>query len=413
MRHARLVFAMRLAMIAAGGGVAVATGRGTFTPASLAGLHADRWLALALFTLAAMVAETYPIRVGDDTSYVLSDAAIFAGALLLPPGLLSLMCVAVGVVGALHDPRAHRWFKASFNTATWLLGAQAASALVAATGAARADGPVAVAWLVAAIVVNVAIIHLLISATVSLESGIPPHKLEGNHIRYLAVDGLIQTMGVLSALLWAAHPWAVALMLAPLTLPYWLLKGIQLVRLADIDPKTSLHNHRYFERALSAALTEGARTARPVAILFADQDYLRAVNNAHGHLAGDAVLRQLADVLRAHMRQKDTVARWGGEEFVAILPGTDLDTAVGIAERLRADVAAHPFDVGGERPLRCTTSIGVAAAPAHGWDREGLLGQADRAVYAAKAQGRDRVCVAPDTTPGQGAISDGVAASVA
>jgi len=237
--------------------------------------------------------------------------------------------------------------------------------------------------------------------------------LEGNHIRYLAVDGLIQTMSVLSALLWAAHPWAVALMLAPLTLPYWLLKGIQLVRLADIDPKTSLHNHRYFERALSAALTEGARTARPVALLFADLDYLRAVNNAHGHLAGDAVLRQLADVLRAHMRQKDTVARWGGEEFVAILPGTDLDTAVGIAERLRADVAAHPFDVGGERPLRCTTSIGVAAAPAHGWDREGLLGQADRAVYAAKAQGRDRVCVAPDTTPGQGALPDGVAASVA
>ena len=124
----------------------------------------------------------------------------------------------------------------------------------------------------------------------------------------------------------------------------------------------------------------------------ADLDLLRDINNSYGHLAGDAVLKGVADVFRMQLRHYDVPARFGGEEFSILLPETSDEEALEIAERIRREVAERAFDVEtSSQPIRATISIGVAAYPRDGQDGNELIHQADLAVYRAKLQGRNRV----------------------
>ncbi|HZO63161.1 MAG TPA: diguanylate cyclase, partial [Gaiellaceae bacterium] len=133
------------------------------------------------------------------------------------------------------------------------------------------------------------------------------------------------------------------------------------------------------------------RFDRPLSILLADLDLLRRVNNAHGHLAGDEVLKGVADVLRRELRPFDIPCRFGGEEFAVILPETGHEDAIAIAERIRRVVASTRFAVpGGDAEIRATVSLGVATHPENGSADE-LLQQADLALYRSKALGRNRV----------------------
>jgi diguanylate cyclase (GGDEF)-like protein/PAS domain S-box-containing protein len=164
-----------------------------------------------------------------------------------------------------------------------------------------------------------------------------------------------------------------------------------LARLADIaetDPLTGLGNRRFFDRFLATALDE------PAAVLSIDLDDLKVINDLYGHEAGDAALRAVAPVLRGVLRDTDIVARIGGDEFAALLPGADLETAVHIAERLRA--AMHGVSVP-HGPARI--SVGCAAGPASVPPRQ-MLREADEALFRAKRAGRDRVeAVVPGTQP--------------
>ena len=124
----------------------------------------------------------------------------------------------------------------------------------------------------------------------------------------------------------------------------------------------------------------------------ADLDLLRDINNTYGHLAGDAVLKGIAEVFRTQLRHYDVPARFGGEEFSILLPETSPEEAIEIAERIRREVAERAFDVEtSSQPIRATVSIGVAAYPRDGQDANELIHQADLAVYRAKLQGRNRV----------------------
>lgn len=157
----------------------------------------------------------------------------------------------------------------------------------------------------------------------------------------------------------------------------------EIERLAASDPLTGLPNRRMFDATLDRELARCRRNGQPLALAVADVDHFKAVNDQHGHQAGDEVLRELAGALRRAIRQEDIVARYGGEEFVVLLPDADVGAALLVAERLRAAA-------GEVRRLPTTISIGVAVLDP-GSGGAGLVARADTALYRAKAAGRDRV----------------------
>jgi diguanylate cyclase (GGDEF)-like protein len=171
-------------------------------------------------------------------------------------------------------------------------------------------------------------------------------------------------------------------------------KQERMLALATTDPVTELPNHRALLARLDQELERARQYDRDCSLLFLDLDHFKALNDGYGHTAGDAVLCEFAGLVRARLRRIDTVGRWGGEEFVAILPELQADEALVLAEEVRATVAAHTFNVGGGIHLMC--SVGLASCPTHAQEREGLLSAADQAMYAAKRFGRNQVRVAND-----------------
>ncbi len=168
---------------------------------------------------------------------------------------------------------------------------------------------------------------------------------------------------------------------------------------ATTDALTGVANRRTILETLGRELERSRRAGTSCAVVFVDLDHFKRVNDTHGHAAGDAVLRQAAATMRSILRPYDLLGRYGGEEFVAVLPGCDAAGAQAVAERLRATVSAAPTVVG-ELSLRVTCSIGVAVGGgASGADRERLLSAADAALYRAKQVGRDRVVVDGDDRP--------------
>jgi diguanylate cyclase (GGDEF)-like protein/PAS domain S-box-containing protein len=166
----------------------------------------------------------------------------------------------------------------------------------------------------------------------------------------------------------------------------------ELERLATTDGLTGLLNRRHLTALTERELRRRDRHAFDLAVLVIDADHFKAINDRHGHLAGDLVLRALGRLLLEEVRATDLVCRWGGEEFVAVLVGTDLDGARRAAERMVERCASH--DVAHDRgTLRVTVSIGVTACAPDEHDVERIVERADRAMYAAKQAGRNTVVV--------------------
>ena len=172
-------------------------------------------------------------------------------------------------------------------------------------------------------------------------------------------------------------------------------------RLSVTDGLTGLWNFRYFQLTLAREIERGSRFDRPLALLMLDLDHFKRVNDQYGHQRGDAVLIELAERLRGLVRDVDTLARYGGEELVVVLPETDEPGAVRAAERICEAVRATTFGLSGELPVPVTVSIGVAVFPGHGATPSALLRAADDALYAAKREGRDawRLAPAPAAAP--------------
>ncbi len=160
---------------------------------------------------------------------------------------------------------------------------------------------------------------------------------------------------------------------------------------ARTDALTGLPNRRAFDDALARQLAEWRRTQAAFAVMLIDADHFKAINDRHGHSAGDFVLTRLAEILQASVRKMDLIARIGGEEFAVILPSTTGMSAGRAAEHCHAAVASHAFDRD-EVELRLTVSIGIATVHT-GDDRESLLRRADEALYAAKHAGRNCICL--------------------
>lgn len=167
----------------------------------------------------------------------------------------------------------------------------------------------------------------------------------------------------------------------------------QTLESAVTDQLTGLHNRRYIDGRLRRFVTRASQGGDPVSVLVCDIDHFKAVNDTYGHDAGDDILRQFAARLARNVRAVDLVCRFGGEEFLIVMPETGIDLAAAAAERFRRSICDAPFDMPGEGgQLDITTSIGVAESHADD-SSEDLVKRADEALYAAKHAGRNRVKV--------------------
>jgi diguanylate cyclase (GGDEF)-like protein len=163
---------------------------------------------------------------------------------------------------------------------------------------------------------------------------------------------------------------------------------------ANFDGLTGLHTHRYFQEALSKELDRAQRLGYPVSLMMIDIDHFKQYNDTFGHPQGDVALKEIADVLKRSIRSYDLAARYGGEEMVLVLPQASPHQIVPLAERIRTAIAELPFrGATDSHRVQLTISIGVAGLPAHAKSKSELIERADKALYLAKEEGRNRVVV--------------------
>jgi len=168
----------------------------------------------------------------------------------------------------------------------------------------------------------------------------------------------------------------------------------QSIELAATDSLTGLHNRRYLGAHLARQITRSKETRKPCTVLILDIDHFKRINDTYGHQAGDEVLKALADSFKFNIRGVDLACRYGGEEFVIVMPETELAVAEKVAERLREAIAERHFKTGEGKPeIPVTASIGIATLDPATDTAQSLLERADKALYEAKAGGRNKVVV--------------------
>jgi diguanylate cyclase (GGDEF)-like protein len=208
----------------------------------------------------------------------------------------------------------------------------------------------------------------------------------------LLLDLTETCVGILVSITCALSPLLLLIALPPVILLQRSLMHQQLQAAARTDAKTGLLNAAAWQREADAEVTRALRADAPVAVLLVDVDHFKRVNDTHGHLVGDEVLKSLATELRQQVRDYDVVGRFGGEEFTVLLPRTDAMEALRIAERLRRSASTLSI-LAGEIRIGVTISIGIAVLGSHGRDLFELLAAADLALYRAKDKGRNQVCL--------------------
>src|SRR2546421_1941872 len=352
------------------------------------------WGGFLILGSCAAIAQLFTVRTPRDQAYHTAIVFLVAAALILPPELVVLM----GIVQ--HVPEwlkmRYRWYLQTFNICIFVLASMGVwffarqlflSSSVIDNHALR----LATAGLIGCLVF-VAINHTLLAVMLHFARGHTMKETGLFEVENLSTDFVLAALGVATYAFWETNQWLIPFAVAPLVLVHRSLAVPQLQAEARVDPKTGLFNARHFAVALSEEIGRAQRFDRPMSLIMADLDLLRDINNTYGHLAGDAVLKGIAEVFRAQLRHYDVPARFGGEEFSILLPETPPEQALEIAERIRRAVAQRTFDIEtSSEPIRATVSIGVAGFPKDGTDANELIHQADLAVYRAKLQGRNRV----------------------
>jgi diguanylate cyclase (GGDEF)-like protein len=355
-------------------------------------LDTPGWWTFVMLGVCVAVAQLFVVVTPGNQSYHTTGVFLVAGALLLEPELVALLATVQHVPDWLK--RRLPFHIQTFNIANYTLsamGAWAVAHLLLESQPFGADASIAVAG-AAACVVFVSINHVLLAEMLRLARRLSFRESGLFSLENLSIDLVLAMLGVGVAILWNVNPWLIPFALAPLVLIHRSLSVPALQAEARNDPKTGLYNARHFAATLHEELARAARFERPMSLIMADLDLLRDINNTYGHLAGDAVLEGVAKVFREQLRDYDVPARFGGEEFSILLPETEPQVALEIAERIRRAVAEREFEVDtSSEPIHATVSLGVAAFPRDGQDANELVHQADLAVYRAKIQGRNRV----------------------
>jgi diguanylate cyclase (GGDEF)-like protein len=316
----------------------------------------------------------------------LSLAPIFAAVLILPPGLAAIALVLAFVPESLRSRP--RWYIVVFNVANFVGPALLARAVFdALEGSSEQERALAALAAIGAFLV----VHYGVLA-VMLRLARNVRILETIRVDCVLIDAGLVSLGALAGALWDVNQALVALTLLPLALAYRSLVIPGLIEATRIEPKTGLYNMRHFNAVVAQEVERARRFDRPISVLMVDVDHLRAINTAHGHLAGDRALKNAAEAIRHATREYDVAARFGGDEFCVLLPETNLEGALVVANRIRMCVERA------EEP-RMTVSVGVAAQQGDAATPDELIALADRAAYRAKFSGRNSVAVPPTGDP--------------
>jgi diguanylate cyclase (GGDEF)-like protein len=335
----------------------------------------------------------------------------FAAPIVLQPGQAAVVAMAITGHIWLARQRAagQHGYRKLYSAATIVLACLASSEVLhnglLSLGYLPAPARFAVTLLVA-LLIYTGVNRLLISLVVVL-SGAP---FSGRSIVGSWDDNALEIatlcLGFFAALATVGQPWLLPLILPPTLLLQRgaLVKELELA--ASTDTKTQLLTALAWQQIADRALRQAVREDKPVAVLLIDLDHFKNLNDTWGHLAGDAALLAVSDCLRRELRKSDVVGRFGGEEFVIMLPGHGPEASLVVAERLRSrigsielrEIGVLDAETAGERPL--AASLGLAHSPDHGVELPELLHAADAALYTAKRAGRNRVAVAGE--PGAG-----------
>jgi diguanylate cyclase (GGDEF)-like protein len=282
-----------------------------------------------------------------------------------------------------------RWYIVVFNAANFV-----GPAFVARVCFDALHGPTDRDWALAALVGIAAFVVVqygVLATMLRLARGV--RIADTVRVDCVLIDAGLISLGAVAAALWDVNQVLVALTLFPLALAYRSLAIPGLIEATRVEPKTGLYNMRHFTSVVSQELERARRFDRPLALLMVDVDHLRVVNTAHGHVVGDRALKSVAASLLRATREYDVAARFGGDEFCVLLPETELEGALVVAERIRSLVEESKV------APRVTVSVGVAAHRGDTATPEELLALADRAAYRAKFSGRNTVAVPPDGDP--------------
>ena len=346
----------------------------------------DPWGTWAILTVLLVAAGFVQLTYTEETRATGQAAVAVAAALLLPPELV-LLAAPFAVSGISRDSF-RDVKKLAFNVADLTLAPLAAWGAAALVFAAAGEA----GWTLLAAGSAATAAHLLanqvpLAVVLRLAEGLPLRRFPLFTVEYEFGAFGAAALGIAFAGFWETNPWLLLTLAAPVALAVRAFRIPQLRDAVRLEPKTGLFNSSHFDDALRDELARAQRFNRPLAVLMVDLDYLRDINNAHGHLAGDGVILGVATILRAQLRSVDVASRFGGEEFALLLPETTPDDAAAVAERVRNAVAAAEFGSG----IRASVSIGVAGFPRDGATPDELVEAADKALYAAKGAGRNRV----------------------
>jgi diguanylate cyclase (GGDEF)-like protein len=406
---ARVVTSILLVELTAFGLFLLDASRGSFTRPALFATLMLCVLGVA-HTEIAVGLERLRRQVTDTPHGDLSSVWTFAGAILLPPALATVVVLVIFT---------HQWFRVwrsiqvpvyrhAFSTATVVLACHAAAAVL---NYAKVEPPPALGGARELLTMTLAILAYatvntgLVAAAIALSAAMPrpsPAQLIG-HWDDNMLELATLCLGALAALALASNPWLVVLVMAPLLVLHRAVLVRQLEEVASTDSKTGLLNAAAWHTRAAKELRRAQRGRTAAAVLIMDLDHFKSVNDDHGHLAGDEVLSAVASALRAEVREHDLVGRFGGEEFVVLLPelGRELD-GIGelhaIAERIRHRISTLSVAVstpnGSLTIAGLSVSVGGAKFPDHGAGLEKVLEAADEALYVAKRNGRNAVRIA-------------------
>lgn len=373
------------------GGVAVTAGVLTLNNLSrLGNVTTPQWVAALVFGSLAAASHFRPSwTIHQQVTYRTVVAAYFAVAMVLPTSMIAPVILLSWIPWLIVRVRTRRTLamEATFNISLDITAAVLARDVYLLVES-LIPSPTMALLLGAVTFVGVQVVLVTVVVVIYRKTSL--REVDSLKVGILSAELVTVIVGGITAMLYQLDPLSLLVLFLPLGYLHVLMERVRDSKAAYVDAKTGLFNYKYIDERLPQELARVKATGVPLSIIFADLDYLREINNRFGHLAGDIAIRHVGNVLKQTIHDNQFVARFGGEEYMLVLPQMGHEEALRTADRARRLVAESEIQAGDAR-FSVTMSFGVATAPEDGTSVRDLIHAADTAVYQSKANGRNCV----------------------